>query len=80
MMTRRPKPTKPAPQEISPDPQDYAAVLREHGPLPANASEAEVADRYRDAQAAKLIKLYGPRLRAETLLGMDKVRSRRTKR
>jgi hypothetical protein len=74
------KPTKSNPQEINPDPEDYAAVRREYGPLPANASDAECGKRYRTAQAHKLIRLYGPRLRAETMLGMDKVRSRRAKR
>jgi hypothetical protein len=71
------QPIKP----IKPDPQDYEAIEREHGPLPANASDAEVADRYRDAQAAKLTRLYEQgKLPLETMREMDKIRSRRTKR
>jgi hypothetical protein len=45
-------------QPIKPDPQDYEAIAREEGPLPANASDAEVAHRYRLALAAKFIRLY----------------------
>ena len=41
---------------VKPDKQDFAAVEKEHGPLPSNASEAEHAERYRLAQAAKLIR------------------------
>ena len=68
-------------QPIKPDPQDYEAVEREEGPLPANASDAEVADRYRLAQAAKLIRLYEQgKLPLEQMCEMDKIRSRRAKR
>ena len=41
---------------VKPDKQDLAAVEKEHGPLPSNASEAEHAERCRLAQAAKLIR------------------------
>jgi hypothetical protein len=41
---------------VKPDKQDFAAVEKERGPLPSNASEAEHAERYRLAQAAKLIR------------------------
>jgi hypothetical protein len=73
-MARRPKPIKP-------DPQDFERIEREHGPLPANASDAELADRYRDAQSANLIRLYEQgKLPLETMREMDKIRARRTKR
>jgi ABC-type anion transport system duplicated permease subunit len=45
---------------INPDPEDFAAIQREYGPLPRDATEAEVAHHYRLAQAKKLIRLYGP--------------------
>ena len=74
------KPIKPDPQEIS-DPQDYDRIRREKGPLPANASDAEAAHRYRLAQATKLIRLYEQgKLPLETMREMDKLRARRTKR
>ena len=43
--------------EQGPDREDYEAVEREHGRLPNNATEAQRADRYRLAQAHKLIRL-----------------------
>jgi hypothetical protein len=45
--------------KIKPDPQDHEAVERENGRLRQNATDAERADRYRLAQAAKMIRLYG---------------------
>lgn len=43
---------------ITPDPQDYASVEREHGRLPVNASDLQCAEHYRLAQATKLIRLW----------------------
>ena len=45
---------------IKPDAQDFAALEREYGQLPSNASDAEYADRYRLAQANKLIRVFTP--------------------
>jgi hypothetical protein len=48
-------------RKIKPEPperQDFDRIEREYGPLPAHASAKEIADRYRDAQAARLIRLY----------------------
>jgi hypothetical protein len=68
-------------QPIEPDPQDYEAIEREHGPLPANASDAEHAHRYRLAQANKQIRLYAQgKLPLDQMREMDKIRSRRTRR
>jgi len=52
-MTRRAKSKIGA---IKPDQQDFNAVEREYGPLPPTASQAAVAERYRLAQAAKVIR------------------------
>jgi hypothetical protein len=41
---------------VKPDKQDFDAVEREYGPLPPTASEAARAERYRLAQAAKVIR------------------------
>ena len=41
---------------VKPDKQDFDAVEREYGPLPPTASEAARAERYRLAQAAKIIR------------------------
>ncbi len=41
---------------VKPDKQDFAAVDREYGPLPPTASKAARAERYRLAQAAKIIR------------------------
>jgi hypothetical protein len=41
---------------IKPDQQDFDAVEKEYGPLPPTASRAAVAERYRLAQAAKVIR------------------------
>lgn len=49
-----------ADQTIHPDAVDYDAMSREHGPLSPTATEARRAERYRLAQANKLIRLYGP--------------------
>jgi hypothetical protein len=40
-----------------PDSIDYQRVEQKHGPLPASATDAEHAHRYRLAQAAALIRL-----------------------
>jgi hypothetical protein len=44
--------------KVKPDPEDYAQVEREYGPLPWNATTEEQGERYRLAQSAKLIGLY----------------------
>jgi hypothetical protein len=41
---------------VKPDKQDFDAVEREYGPLPPTAGEAARAERYRLAQAAKIIR------------------------
>ena len=41
---------------IKPDRQDFDAVEKEYGPLPPNASQAALDERYRLAQAAKVIR------------------------
>ena len=43
---------------IAPDPEDFAAVDAE--PLPHDASEKQATDRYRLAQASKLIRTNSP--------------------
>jgi hypothetical protein len=48
--------------KVKPDQQDYTAIERTRGPLPKNATAQEAAERYRLAQANKLIRLYGPPL------------------
>jgi hypothetical protein len=53
-----PRTTKPE----QPDLQDFVQVERTYGMLAANASEVEKVNRYRLAQAAKLIRLYGEKL------------------
>jgi hypothetical protein len=41
---------------IKPDRQDFEAVEKKYGPLPPNPSQAALAERYRLAQAAKVIR------------------------
>ncbi len=41
---------------IKPDQQDFDAVEKEYGPLPPTASQAAIAERYRLAQAAKVVR------------------------
>ena len=43
-------------ESIKPDQQDFDSVEKEYGPLPPNASQAALAERYRLAQAAKVIR------------------------
>jgi hypothetical protein len=50
------RPTKSKIEAIKPDQQDFDAVEKEYGPLPPNASQAALAERYRLAQAAKVIR------------------------
>ena len=50
------RPTKSKIEAIKPDQQDFDAVEKEYGPLPPNASQAVLAERYRLAQAAKVIR------------------------
>jgi hypothetical protein len=52
-MTRH---TKSKIEAIKPDEQDFDAVEKEYGPLPPTASQAALAERYRLAQAAKVIR------------------------
>jgi hypothetical protein len=52
-MTRH---TKSKIEAIRPDQQDFDAVAKEYGPLPPTASKAALAERYRLAQAAKVIR------------------------
>ena len=40
-------------------PQDFDEVEKEYGPLPPNASQAALDERYRLAQAAKVIRQLG---------------------
>jgi hypothetical protein len=49
--------TKSKIEAIKPDQQDFDAVEKEYGPLPPNASQAALDERYRLAQAAKVIRL-----------------------
>lgn len=44
---------------IKPDSIDYQRVEQKHGPLPASASDAEHVHRYRLAQVAAYIRLFG---------------------
>jgi hypothetical protein len=46
--------------KVEPDDQDFAEVERAHGRLPANATTAEHAHRYRLAIATKLARLHLP--------------------
>jgi hypothetical protein len=41
---------------VKPDKQDFDAVEREYGPLPPIASETVHPERYRLAQAAKIVR------------------------
>jgi hypothetical protein len=43
-------------EAIKPDQQDFDAVENEYGPLASKASESALAERYRLAQAAKIIR------------------------
>jgi hypothetical protein len=51
------RPTQSKIVAIKPDQQDFDAVEKEYGALPANASQAALDERYRLAQAAKAIRL-----------------------
>jgi hypothetical protein len=50
------RPTKSKIEAIKPDQRDFDAVEKEYGPLPPNPSQAALAERYRLAQAAKVIR------------------------
>jgi len=50
------RPTKSKIEAIKPDQQDFDAVEKEYGPLPPSASQAALDERYRLAQAAKVIR------------------------
>ena len=41
---------------VKPDKQDFDAIEKKYGPLPANASERQHAERYREAQAHQIIR------------------------
>jgi hypothetical protein len=49
-------PTKSKIESLKPDQQDFNLVEKEYGPLPPNPSQAALAERYRLAQAAKVIR------------------------
>ena len=51
------RPTKSKIEAIKPNQQDFDEVEKEYGPLPPNASQAALDERYRLAQAAKVIRL-----------------------
>ena len=53
------RPTKSKIEAIKPDQQDFDAVEKEYGLLPPNASQAALDERYRLAQAAKVIRQLG---------------------
>ena len=42
-----------------PDQKDFDAIEKEYGALPANATGEQMAERYRLAIAAKIIREYG---------------------
>jgi hypothetical protein len=50
------RPTKSKMEAIKPEQQDFDAVEKEYGPLPPNPSRGALAERYRLAQAAKVIR------------------------
>jgi hypothetical protein len=60
---------------VKPDKQDFAAVEREYGPLPPSASKAARAERYRLAQAAKIIR----QLEQVVLTGNARITKKRRK-
>jgi hypothetical protein len=43
-------------EAIKPEQQDFDAVEKEYGPLPPNPGRVALAERYRLAQAAKVIR------------------------
>jgi hypothetical protein len=53
------RPTKSKIEAIKPNQQDFDEVEKEYGPLPPNASQAALDERYRLAQAAKVIRQLG---------------------
>ena len=62
-------------RRIKPDEQDYKWADREYGCSKFNASDEERAERYRLAQADKLIRLYEQeKLPPKLMQEMDKVR------
>src|SRR5262249_58126004 len=69
-MTRH---TKSEIEAIRPDQQDFDAVEKEYGPLPPTASQAALAERYRRAQAAKVIR------QLEQVAFSSKTKSRKSK-
>jgi hypothetical protein len=60
---------------VKPDKQDFAAVEREFGPLPATAGKAARAERYRLAQSAKIIR----QLEQVVLTGKARITKKRRK-
>jgi hypothetical protein len=67
------RPSKSKIEAIKPDQEDFDAVEKEYGPLSPNATQAALAERYRLAQAAKVIR----QLEQVTLSG--KTKSRKSK-
>jgi hypothetical protein len=53
------RPTKSKIEAIKPNQQDFDEVEKEYGLLPPNASQAALDERYRLAQAAKVIRQLG---------------------
>ena len=45
-------------EKIIPDQQDFEQIEKEYGRLPDGASDEETAERYRLAQANKIIRLF----------------------
>jgi hypothetical protein len=66
------------PKPLVPDRQDFAAIEREYGLPPANASDEQLMEHYRLAQAAKLIRLYeNGKLPLPVMRELDKAKYRR---
>jgi hypothetical protein len=67
------RPTKSKIEAIKPDQQDFNAVKKEYGPLPPTAGQAALAERYRLAQSAKVIR------QLEQVAFSDKTKGRKSK-
>jgi hypothetical protein len=64
--------------KLLPDDDDYLAVEQEYGALPAHATDKQFAERYRLAQANKLIRLYERgKLPLEVMRALDQLRKRK---
>ena len=81
-MARRTQPLDPRHFDeegrVRPDQQDHAAVEKDRGPSPTDASTKDMAERWRLAQANKLIRLHEQGLLPlEKMREMDKLARRR---